>query len=72
MFRIWSGPRRSSRASPRTASSGPTSRSKASNFNGEGLLVGSYFPMLGLQPALGRLLGPAERRRPAGERRWSC
>ena len=29
--------------------------------NGEGLLVsGSYFPVLGVQPALGRLLGPAD------------
>jgi len=29
--------------------------------NGEGLLVsGSYFPVLGLQPALGRLLGPGD------------
>ena len=29
--------------------------------NGQGLLVsGSYFPVLGVQPALGRLLGPAD------------
>src|ERR687895_534404 len=29
--------------------------------NGEGLLVsGSYFPVLGLQPALGRLISPAD------------
>ncbi|HEU4629952.1 MAG TPA: ABC transporter permease [Gemmatimonadaceae bacterium] len=29
--------------------------------NGEGMLVsGSYFPVLGLRPALGRLLGPAD------------
>ena len=32
--------------------------------SGEGLLVsGSYFPLLGLQPALGRLLGPGDDRR---------
>jgi predicted permease len=29
--------------------------------NGEGMMVsGSYFPLLGIQPALGRLLGPAD------------
>src|SRR5687768_7420513 len=29
--------------------------------NGDGMLVsGSYFPLLGIQPALGRLLGPAD------------
>ena len=29
--------------------------------NGEGMLVsGSYFPVLGIQPAIGRLLGPAD------------
>jgi hypothetical protein len=29
--------------------------------NGEGMLVsGSYFPVLGVQPALGRLFGPAD------------
>jgi predicted permease len=33
--------------------------------NGEGLLVsGSYFPVLGLQPAIGRLIGPDEDRVP--------
>ena len=33
--------------------------------NGDGLLVsGSYFPVLGLQPALGRLLGPEDDRAP--------
>jgi predicted permease len=31
------------------------------NLNGQGLLVsGSYFPVLGVQPALGRLLGPED------------
>ena len=34
---------------------------KQTPINGEGMLVsGSYFPVLGLQPALGRLLGPAD------------
>jgi len=34
---------------------------KGQTLNGEGLLVsGSYFPLLGLQPAHGRLLGPAD------------
>jgi len=34
---------------------------KGQTSNGEGVLVsGSYFPVLGLQPALGRLLGPAD------------
>jgi hypothetical protein len=33
--------------------------------NGEGMFVsGSYFPVLGLQPALGRLIGPADDRAP--------
>ena len=33
--------------------------------NGEGLLVsGSYFPVLGLQPAIGRLLGPDDDKAP--------
>ena len=33
--------------------------------NGEALLVsGSYFPVLGLQPALGRLIGPSDDRAP--------
>ena len=32
---------------------------RGQTLNGEGMLVsGSYFPVLGLQPALGRLLGP--------------
>ena len=35
----------------------------ARTVNGEGLLVsGSYFPVVGVQPALGRLLGPADDR----------
>ena len=35
--------------------------SKQSPINGEGMLVsGSYFPVLGLRPALGRLLGPVD------------
>ncbi|HEX3158006.1 MAG TPA: ABC transporter permease [Gemmatimonadaceae bacterium] len=34
---------------------------RGQTLNGEGTLVsGSYFPVLGLQPALGRLLGPAD------------
>jgi predicted permease len=36
--------------------------------SGEGALVsGSYFPVLGLQPALGRLLGPGDDRRIGGD-----
>jgi predicted permease len=36
--------------------------------NGEGVLVsGSYFPLLGLRPALGRLIGPADDRATGGE-----
>ena len=36
---------------------------RGQTLNGEGLLVsGSYFPVLGLRPALGRLLGPADDR----------
>ena len=58
MFRdLQNGRRRSSPASPRTCSSAPTSRYDGQTMNGEGMLVsGSYFPVLGLQPALGRLL----------------
>jgi hypothetical protein len=34
--------------------------------DGDGVLVsGSYFPVLGVRPALGRLLGPADDRAPA-------
>jgi predicted permease len=34
---------------------------KKQTLNGEGMLVsGSYFPLLGIQPAAGRLFGPAE------------
>jgi predicted permease len=34
---------------------------KNQTLNGEGMMVsGSYFPLLGLQPAAGRLLGPAD------------
>jgi hypothetical protein len=34
---------------------------RGQTFNGDGLMVsGSYFPVLGLQPALGRLLGPED------------
>ena len=34
---------------------------KGQTLNGEGVLVsGSYFPILGLQPAVGRLLGPVD------------
>jgi len=34
---------------------------KGQTLNGEGMLVsGSYFPLLGLRPALGRLLGPVD------------
>jgi predicted permease len=34
---------------------------RGQTFNGEGMMVsGSYFPVLGLQPALGRLLGPED------------
>ena len=36
---------------------------RGQTLNGEGMLVsGSYFPVLGLQPALGRLLGPDDDR----------
>ena len=46
-------------ASRRTRSSAPTSPTSGQTLNGEGMLVsGSYFPVLGLQPALGRLLAP--------------
>ncbi len=38
---------------------------KGETLNGEGVLVsGSYFPVLGIQPALGRLLGPGDDRSP--------
>src|SRR5687768_15439812 len=34
---------------------------KGQTLNGEGVMVsGSYFPVLGLQPTLGRLIGPAD------------
>ena len=34
---------------------------RGQTFNGDGMLVsGSYFPVLGLRPALGRLLGPED------------
>ena len=40
---------------------------KGATLNGEGMLVsGSYFPVLGLTPALGRLLGPDDDRVPGG------
>ena len=39
--------------------SAPTSPTATRRMNGDGVLVsGSYFPVLGLQPALGRLLSP--------------
>ncbi len=39
------------------------------SFSGSGALVsGSYFPVLGLRPALGRLLGPDDDRVPGAER----
>lgn len=34
------------------------------------LVSGSYFPVLGLQPAVGRLLTPDDDRRPAGTSSW--
>ena len=41
--------------------------------NGQGLLVsGSYFPVLGLAPALGRLLAPGRRPGRLGSRAQSC
>ena len=46
---------------PRTSCSPPTSRFDGQTLTGEGELVsGSYFPVLGVQPALGRLLGPQD------------
>ena len=51
--------RRASPASPRTSSFGANLAPAGRRENGDGLLVsGSYFPVLGLTPALGRLLGP--------------
>ena len=38
---------------------------RGQTLNGDGMLVsGSYFPVLGVQPALGRLLGPGDDRAP--------
>ena len=43
----------------RTSAFGANLAYRGQTSNGEGMLVsGSYFPVLGLQPALGRLLGP--------------
>jgi len=42
---------------------------KGETLSGEGVLVsGSYFPVLGIQPALGRLLGPGDDRSPGESR----
>ena len=50
---------RSSPGSPRTVSFGANLAYKGQTQNGEGMLVsGSYFGVLGVQPALGRLLTP--------------
>ena len=68
-----SGRRRFSRALPRIVCSARTCAYDSQTLNGEGLLVsGSYFPVLGVKPALGRLL--CARRRPETGRiaRWSC
>ncbi len=41
---------------------------RGQTLSGEGLLVsGGYFPVLGLEPALGRLLGPGDDRAPGGD-----
>jgi predicted permease len=41
---------------------------RGQTLSGQGLLVsGSYFPVLGLEPALGRLLGPGDDRAPGGD-----
>ena len=70
MFRDLERAQTSSPASPRTSRSAPTCRPAARRMNGDGMLVsGSYFPVLGLQPALGRLLGPEDDRAPANRRR---
>ena len=57
-----SGRRRVFTGSPRTSCSAPTCRSTDRRSAARAMLVsGSYFPVLGVQPALGRLLGPAGR-----------
>ena len=54
-------PIRSSPTSPRTSCSAPTSPFHNQTLNGQGVLVsGSYFPVLGVTPAIGRLLSPQD------------
>ena len=66
-FAISSGRKRHSLASPRTGISARTSPMAASSEGGDGAFVsGSYFPVLGLTPAAGRLLGPNDEREQGG------